>query len=113
MENCNMSKFKNYIFYTSAILLLVSAVLFDFGFSFVPYLYAIAAAGIAVCYMTSPYKGTNVRMKRLHGYLVLSGILLVASSYFMFKGGKEWIICLLISAVLQLYTSLVKVKGEG
>lgn len=105
-------KVKDYIFYISAVLLLASAMLFGSGWVFIPYVYAVASAGIAVVYMTSPYQGSEVRLKRLHGYLVFSGLLLVASSYFMFKGRKEWIICLLISAVFQLYVSIIKGKTE-
>ncbi|MGL5894544.1 MAG: hypothetical protein ACRCZM_08020 [Bacteroidales bacterium] len=72
-----------------------------------PYIFAVGAAGVAVSHLTNKYKGTNLRKKRLHGTLGLAGLILVLSSYFMFKGMSEWIICLLISAVLHLYVSFV------
>ncbi len=103
-------KFKNYLFYIAAILLVVSAALYHIEKEYIPYVYAVASAGVALYYMTTPYKGEDKRIRRLHGYLVLSGILLVASSYFMFKGRQEWLICLLVSAVFQLYVALVRKK---
>jgi energy-converting hydrogenase Eha subunit G len=72
------------------------------------YLYAVAAAGMALYYLTNPYRGENKRYRRLHGYLVLAGLLLVASSFLMFRDRQEWLICLLVSAVLQLYVTVVR-----
>jgi len=101
-------KFKDYLFYVSAILLVVSAALYSMKWEFIPYVYAVASAGVALYYMTTPYRGEDVRTRRLHGYLVLAGFLLVASSYLMFKGMKEWLFCLFISAAFQLYVALVR-----
>ncbi len=102
------SRFKNYLFYISAILLVVSAILYSFKWDFIPYLYAVGSAGVALYYMTTPYKGTEKRLIRLHGYLVFAGLLLIASSYLMFKHQREWLLCLFISSALQLYVALVR-----
>lgn len=99
---------KNYLFYISATLLVLSAVLFSMQWSFIPYVYAAASAGVALYYMITPYRGEDVRTRRLHGYLVFAGLLLVASSYLMFKGIREWVFCLFISAAFQLYVALVR-----
>jgi hypothetical protein len=103
-------KIKNYLFYLSACALIVAALLYSTQWEYAPYLYAVASAGIALYYMTTPYRGENKRIRRLHGYLVLAGLLLVVSSYFLFKGRQEWLICLLVSAVFQLYVAAVRKK---
>lgn len=100
--------FKDYMFYISATLLVISAALYSMQWEVVPYLYAVASAGVALYYMTNPYRGEDVRTRRLHGYLVLAGLLLVASSYLMFKQQREWLFCLFISAAFQLYVAIVR-----
>ena len=101
-------KFKDYLFYFSAILLLISAVLYLTEYSFVPYLYAGACTGVAICYLASPYLGKNKRLRRLNIQQAIAAILLPLSAYFMFEGKNEWILFLAVSAVLQLYTVFVK-----
>ena len=103
-------KFKDYLFYISAVALLISAALYLVGWVFIPYVYAVAGAGIAVCYLSSPYRGNNLRLKRLTIQEVIAAILLPISSYFMFKGKNEWVLFLAISAILQLYVAIVKSK---
>ena len=101
-------KFKDYLFYFSAITLLISAVLYMNDWSFIPYVYAVACAGVAICYLTSPYRGENRRLKRLNIQQAIAAILLPLSSYFMFEGQNEWFLFLAVSAVLQLYVAFVK-----
>ena len=101
-------KFKNYVFYVSAVALVLSAVLFSMQWEFVPYIYAVASAGVALYYLTTPYKGEDRRIRRLHGYLVTASIVLVASSYLMLNNHREWLLCLFISAALQLYVAIVR-----
>ena len=100
--------FKNYLFYISAVLLLLSSALYATHWPFIPYLYAVAGAGIAFAYFITPYEGNNLRLKRLHTLEIIAGLLLLVSSYFIFKAKNEWFVCLTISAVLQLYAVLVK-----
>lgn len=103
-------KLKNYLFYLCAGALVLAALLYSTNWKYATYLYAVASAGVALYYMTTPYRGENKRIRRLHGYLVFAGLLLVASSWFMFKGRQEWLICLLLSAVFQLYVVVVRKK---
>jgi energy-converting hydrogenase Eha subunit G len=101
-------KIKNYLFYASGIALVAATVLYAIQWEYAPYLYAVASAGVALYYLTTPYKGENKRIRRLHGYLVFAGLLLVASSFFMFRKEQTWLLCLLISAALQLYVVIVR-----
>jgi hypothetical protein len=102
------SKTKDYLYYICGILLLLSAIFYMQKWNFVPYIYAIASAGIAVVLLTSPYKGENFRLKRLNMQQAIAALLLPVSSFLMFKGLNEWFVCLLVSAVLQLYIVFVR-----
>ncbi len=101
-------KFKQYLFYISATALLISAVLHLTGWPFIPYVYAVACSGVAICYLTTPYMGENKRLKRLNIQEAIAAILLPVSSFFMFKGQNEWFMFLAVSAILQLYVAFAK-----
>ncbi|MCL2651057.1 MAG: hypothetical protein FWD60_08560 [Candidatus Azobacteroides sp.] len=105
-------QFKNYLFYISAILLLLSAALYITGWPVIPYVYAVASAGVAIVYLTSPYRGENIRLKRLNAQEAIAAVLLPFSSYCMFKEKNEWVIFLAISAVLQFYVAFIKGKVQ-
>lgn len=95
------------LFYISAILILVSTALFITKWEYAAYLFAFGSAGVASFYLSTPYTGSNFRIKRLRRYEIIASILLVLTSYLMFKHRTEWIITLSISAFLLLYSSLV------
>lgn len=103
---------KKYMFQISAILVLVSAALYITKLEWAPYMYAVGTAGVAVSHLTNKYEGTNLRKKRLHRILGFAGMLMVLSSYFMFKHQGEWIMTLLIAAILHLYVSFVMPKED-
>ena len=105
---------KKILFIISGILTLIGVIFYIFSVKqeYAPYIYSVGCAGVAVVYLTSIYRGPNVRLRRLHAFLTISGILLVASSYFMFHNRSEWIICLIISTFLQLYASFSAPKNE-
>lgn len=107
-----MGSFKAYFFYISAILLVLSAALYITGNNYVPYIYAISGAFVAVTYLSNPYRGNNLRLKRLNIQQAIAAILLPVSSYFMFKDMNEWFVVLLVSAILQLYVVFVRDSVE-
>ncbi|CAK7076565.1 MAG: hypothetical protein PARBA_03134 [Parabacteroides sp.] len=103
-------KVKATIFNISAILVLAGAIL-NLKFQTVaPYLFAVGTAGIAIYYLTTPTKDMDFRTKRLHRSNIMAGFLGLVASALMFSQRKEWIICLTISAILQLYTAFVSPK---
>ncbi len=102
-----------YVFTISALLLLSGAVLFLTRWFVAPYLFAIGSAGITVCYLTESVLGLDFRRKRLHRFKVISGLLMIAASAFMFKGKMEWVILLTISAIFQTYVAFVEGKGKN
>ena len=97
------SKFQNYLFSICSILLLLSAIGYLFEQKYIPYIYAISGAGVAVYFLTTPYKGDNLRMKRLNTQQAIAALLLPVSSFLMFEGLNEWFVCLFVSAILLVY----------
>ncbi len=97
---------KDLIFKTSAILLLAGAVLPLFlQATWVPYIFAIGAAGMSIVRLTTPYRGKNTRLRRLVLIELFATLMLLFASYLMFKGGTDWVVLTLISVALQLYTA--------
>ena len=96
----------------AGVLAFAGAVLFISHWFYAPYIFAVGAAGIAVCFMTVPYKNLGFRHRRLHRINVMAGVSMVASSVLMFKERMEWVVFLLIAALLILYTSFVSPKAD-
>ena len=107
-----MKKIRTLLFVVSACLVLAGAALYLTQWTVAPYLFAVGAAGIAVNYLTTPVGDLDFRGRRLHRFNVMAGFLMVVASGFQFNGRKEWVICLLIAAILQLYTAFVSPKKE-
>ena len=95
-------KLRSIIFAVSALLVLTGAV--------APYLFAVGAAGVALSYLTTPVGDLDFRSRRLHRFNVMAGFLMVVASGFQFNNRNEWIVCLLIAALLQLYVAFVTPK---
>lgn len=107
-----MTGFKTYLFYICAVLLIISASLYITENKYIPYIYAISGAGVAVTFLTNPYRGNNLRLKRLNIQQTIAAILLPVSSYLMFQERNEWFITLFISAILQLYVAIIRKREE-
>lgn len=107
-----MKKIRTILFVASACLVLAGAALYLTQWTVAPYLFAVGASGIAVNYLTTPVGDLDFRSRRLHRFNVMAGFLMVVASGFQFNGRKEWVICLLIAAILQLYTAFVSPKKE-
>ena len=101
------NRFRTILFDVAAVLVLLGAILYASDSRIAPYLFAASAAGISVSYLTLPVKDLNFRQKRLHRFNVFAGLLMICASGLMFDGRKEWIICLCIAAILQVYTAFV------
>ena len=99
---------KNSLLYVFGTLLILSALLYITGWTFIPYIYGIACVGTGVLFLLHPYKGDNFRLKRLNIQQAIAALMLPVSAWFMFQNRNEWVVCLLVSAVLQLYVLLVR-----
>ena len=94
-----------HLFILSCIFVLTGAVLYITQWEYASYIFAVGAAGVTVYYLTLPYKSSDYRMRRLQRINILAGIAMIVASVFMFKQQMAWVTFLLISAMLQFYTS--------
>jgi TRAP-type uncharacterized transport system fused permease subunit len=99
---------RNYFFSLSGILLLAGTMSYLTRWHYAPYIYAFGAAGVAFSFMTAQYQGLNFRERRLHRINVIASVMVIVSSFFMFRSHTGWVVFLLIAALLMLYTSSVK-----
>lgn len=101
-----MKKGLSIIQMTGAVLLLVGAMLQITRWELAPFLYTVGAvlfAWIQVAY--ARYEGKNLIIRRLRRQQIIGAMLLVFAGVLMFTSKRnEWIVCLTIAAVLQLYT---------
>ncbi len=89
-----------------AVMLLTGAAVYITGWIYAPYLYTVGAGMFAVGQLLDGYGGSNYIIKRLRKQQVFGALLLVVTALFMFTThGNEWIACLTIAAILELYTS--------
>ena len=101
---------RDFVFALSGVLVLVGATLYLTQWMLAPWLFAAGAAGITVCYLTVPLPKEDFRLRRLNRWNVMAGLAMIAASIFMFKHRMEWVACLLIAALIQMYTSFVRQK---
>ncbi|MDR2148627.1 MAG: hypothetical protein LBE91_19475 [Tannerella sp.] len=99
---------RNYFFILAGSLLLIGAITYLTRWYYAPYFYAFGAAGVALSFMTSPYQGLDLRGRRLHRINIIASVLIIVSSYFMFRDHTGWVVFLLIAALLILYTSFIR-----
>ena len=86
---------------------LTGAAVYITGWELAPYIYTIGAAMVALAQINSPSKSKSPNVKRLRRQQIFGAILLVLAGAFMFfTHGNEWIVCMTIAAILELYTSV-------
>ena len=89
-----------------AVLLLVGAMLQITRWVMAPVLYTVGAVLFAYEQVMSRYEGANLIVRRLRRQQILGAVLLVFAGVLMFVTRRnEWVVCLTIAAVLQLYTA--------
>ena len=59
----------------AGLLILAGAVLFLTKWFLAPYLFAVGAAGMAVCFLTLPTKDMEFRERRLHRFNIIASVL--------------------------------------
>lgn len=100
-------KVKTYIYQFSALIVLLSAVLFSINPIVAPYTLGIGAIGVVVGTLMNPYPGKSFRGKRLFNMQVLGALFMLASAIFMYFKVSYWVACLLIAAFLTLYAGIM------
>ena len=108
-----LSRFQNFIFMAGAALLLSGAALYPTGWLYAFYLYAVGACAFAAMQWQAGYEGDNLVVKRLRRQQLFGAALLVCTAVCMamrtfnfgFARGHEWLVCLSVACVLELYAA--------
>lgn len=100
------------IYTVGAVMTLAGAAVYVTRWPLAPWLYTTGAVLFAFAQICSPLTVTSFTLKRLRMQQVFGSLALVLAGLFMFfTRGNEWIVCLLIGAVLQLYT-VIRIPQE-
>ncbi len=102
----------NGIFAACSIAVLIGAATYITQWHYAPYLFTLGTAGMAAIRLATMYRGNNIRLKRLYRIEGFATVAQIIASYLMFVERNEWFVLLMISALLQLYTSFVIPKAE-
>ena len=97
---------KDKLFQMSGILILFSAILYMFSPEIAPWIMSISVLIFSLITMTNPYPGKSIRGKRLFNFQLFSCLLMIGSTYLMFKHRPEWPLTMIIGAFLMLYAVL-------
>lgn len=101
-----MSKYYSAIATVGAVALLLGAALQITQLAWVPYLYLIGAIMFAYVQVMSGYEGKNIIIRRLRRQQIIGATLLVVAGVMMILWKRnEWVVCLTIAAVLEMYTA--------
>lgn len=101
-----MKKSDTIIQMVGAVLLLVGAMLQITRWELSPYIYTLGALMFAYVQVMSRYEGKNLIVRRLRRQQILGAMLLVLTGVLMFfTRHNEWILCLTVAAIIQLYTA--------
>lgn len=88
-------------------LILFIGLIFQFlKWEWAPYVYLVGSCLFAYVQLVSKCKSRNVVVRRLQRQQLLGAMLLVLTGIVMLLWNRnEWIVCLTIAAVLELYTA--------
>ena len=116
-----LSKIETALLLLGGMLMVIGAGATVFQQSWAPYVFAPGALLFASMQMHQSYEGTNFTIRRLRRIMLISDILFLIAALMMFANQanffgmdfliyikyvhNNWIIVLLLAAILQLYTS--------
>jgi len=104
------AKLKQALYQLSALLILFAAIFYNFSPDVARYIMIIGVAGFGSITFTTPYQGKSVRGKRLFNIQIFAVIMMVVAAYLMFVRQNEWVVPLLISAILTLYSVIMTTR---
>ena len=101
-----MNKYRSTIGTIGAILLLSGAIIQITRLMWARYLYLAGAILFAYTQITNRYEGQNLIIRRLRRQQMIGAALLILAGVMMLIWNRnEWVLCLTIAAVLELYTA--------
>ncbi|MGL4518830.1 MAG: hypothetical protein ACRCUJ_03760 [Phocaeicola sp.] len=101
-----MNKLHNLLSGAGALLTLAGAILQITHWPFSPYIYLVGAILFGYVQVMNGYDGKNLIIRRLRRQQIIGATLLVVAGILMLTTVQnEWILCMTIAAILQLYTA--------
>ena len=117
-----LTKTESAIFTIGAVMMVVGCLCFVLMFTAAPYIYGVGAVAFVIMQLRQRYEGTNFVIRRLRRIVMVSDFLLLLTAVMMFANRSydflgldlltwlqyvhnNWVVTLLIAAVLQLYTA--------
>ena len=102
---------KNVLFRLSGLLILASAALYLFEPVVAPWIMAGSVALFSALTVATPYPGKSIRGKRLFNFQLFACLLMIVSTYLMFRGRNEWALFMIVGALLLLYSAIMISKA--
>ncbi len=116
-----LSKLETVLLLLGGLLMVIGSGASIFLQSWAPYVFAPGALLFAAMQMRQTYEGTNFTIRRLRRIMIISDVLFLFAALMMFANQanflgldfllyikyvhNNWIVILLVAAILQLYTS--------
>lgn len=101
-----MKKELNILFMCGMVFALIGAAVYITHWEYAPYMFIIGAITAAIAQIFAQPHVENVTLKRLYRQQMFGALFLVLTGLLMlYSHGNEWIVCLFIAAILELYTA--------
>jgi VIT1/CCC1 family predicted Fe2+/Mn2+ transporter len=101
-----MKKTQQTIYIIGGILLVVGAALYITQWAWAPYIYIVGSFLFGAMQMLDRYTGNNLILRRLRRQQLLGAIALMLTGVLMLScKHNEWILCLLVGCIFELYTA--------
>lgn len=116
-----LNKIENTILLLGAVMMVIGSGANIFAQSWAPYVFGMGTLGYVLMQLKQKYEGSNVALKRLRRMVIISDVCLLLAAVMMFANmdnlfrldavtyikyvHNNWVVVLLVAAMLQLYTS--------
>lgn len=116
-----LNKIENTILLFGAVMMVIGSGANIFAQPWAPYVFGMGTVGYVLMQLKQKYEGSNVAIKRLRRMVIISDVCLLLAAVMMFANmdnlfrldavtyikyvHNNWVVVLLVAAMLQLYTS--------
>ena len=116
-----LNKIENTILLFGAVMMVIGSGANIFAQPGAPYVFGMGTVGYVLMQLKQKYEGSNVAIKRLRRMVIISDVCLLLAAVMMFANmdnlfrldavtyikyvHNNWVVVLLVAAMLQLYTS--------
>ena len=116
-----LNKTESAILVIGAVMMVIGSGANIFAQSWAPYVFAMGTIGFVLMQLKQKYDGDNVAIKRLRRMVIISDVCLLLAAVMMFANmdnlfrldaityikyvHNNWVVVLMVAAMLQLYTS--------